>query len=467
MRKINLSESKEDIIKILLNEDEEEYVKISPEKYIELLKFSGYHGKGISKLPMFKNKPIWITGDLDVHGTPVDSLGNVKYIDGKLDIRDTNISDLSGVVVKSYTWDNGTPIEKRRNAAILKEKMDDANSRREDEEWSLENADYEGLCAIALFNNLVNDGQIEELDDDEREELSRLKSELEVAEDRYNELDDHDEDLSNEISVMEQRIEELENMNNDVYRISPQKYNYYGLQQFEVIGIDGLIGNEYAVGDEEDVEKAAKEYAENYIDEVGIDGFNKHFLEQHLDTDAIEDYFRDFYEDDIRDNPESYFDPSDFDLSDAQERRIETLEEYIEKLNSIKSKLEKQQNDLEDQIEDPDEYSKKYDVLQSKIDTCDSQIEDAQDEIDNMEPDSGNISQVLIDREVESQVEDKLYDPLSSLKEWGMDYTEYIDKDSLAEGLVETDGYGILSSYDGQYDSIEVNGKYFYILRLN
>ena len=285
MRKINLSESKEDIIKILLNEDEEEYVKISPEKYIELLKFSGYHGKGISKLPMFKNKPIWITGDLDVHGTPVDSLGNVKYIDGKLDIRDTNISDLSGVVVKSYTWDNGTPIEKRRNAAILKGKMDEANSRREDNEWSLENADYEGLCAIALFNNLVNDGQIEELDDDEREELNRLKSELGVAEDRYNELDDHDEDLSNEISVMEQRIEELENMDNDVYVISPFTYRTNGMYTFEVIGIPGLRNNEYFVGNEYEMDRGLEDYAENYIDDVGVQNFSRHILEDSIDKD--------------------------------------------------------------------------------------------------------------------------------------------------------------------------------------
>ena len=67
--------------------EEEEYYKISPQEFEELMKLSGYHGKGLSKIKKFQGKPIWITGDLDLSNTPTDSLGSVKYIDGKLDSR--------------------------------------------------------------------------------------------------------------------------------------------------------------------------------------------------------------------------------------------------------------------------------------------------------------------------------------------------------------------------------------------
>ena len=56
---------------------------------------------------------------------------------------------------------------------------------------------------------------------------------------------------------------------------------------------------------------------------------------------------------------------------------------------------------------------------------------------------------------------------LDYLKNLGYGIKEYIDEDELAQGLVDSDGWGIMNSYDGNYDSEEVNGVTYYIMRIN
>ena len=55
--------------KVLVEQAEEEYYKIPAEEFQELMKLSGYHGKGLSKIKKFGGKPIWVTGDLDLSNT--------------------------------------------------------------------------------------------------------------------------------------------------------------------------------------------------------------------------------------------------------------------------------------------------------------------------------------------------------------------------------------------------------------
>jgi len=450
----------------LVEQSEEEFYKISPEEFKELMKFGSYHGKGVSKLKMFGGKPIWITGDLVLSDTPTDSLGNVKYIDGRLDIRNTKINDLSDVKVNGYIWDGGTPIDRRRRAAIRQEKMNQADERRINNEWDVENGDEEGLKAQALFKHLVSNGDIESISGEKQGELEGLKADLEDLTNRYNEIEGQDDDLANEISDIEEKIQEIQQNSADVYNIIPMKYNYYGLSQFEVIGVDDLEGQEFTVGDEYEMDKAALEYAENYLDEVGIEGLRDHFVEDHLDTDAIEQYFRDFYDDDIRNNLEVYFDESELPNTEEQEERKQELEEYIAKAEGVVKKFEQKQEDLNNKIEDPDEYTKRYDEIQSKIDIIQNHIDNSQEEIDNMES-TGQITEDMIEEKVEEMVSDKMNDPKYSLSEFGMDISEYVDMDSLAKGLAASDGYQILASYDGTYDTEYINNEHYYIMRVS
>ena len=456
-------------VRRILVEQSDEYYKISPKEFEELMKFGEYNGKGVTKLKMFGGKPIWITGDLNLHDTPTDSLGNVKYIEGKLDIRNTNISDLSGVEVKGYIWDGATPIERRRKAEERRKKLQIAEERRFNKEWDLDNPDITelGEKANALYKNLVNDElifgpsgeEVGELDNLE-EEIKRVTNEMEQSED-----EERTKQLYNTLSELQNRVEELRDEMITVYNLIPIHYDYYGLQQFEVIGGD-VEGREYSVGDEDEMDKAALEYAKNYVSEVGIEGFNSNFIADYLDTDAIENYFRDFYYDDVRQNPEIYFDESEMPTTEEQNRRKEELEEYIEKVEGVIVKLEQKQDDLNNTIEDPDEYKKQWDEIEERIKIIQGHIDDSQEEIDNMVPE-GEVTTQMVEDKVDDLVSEKMADPRASLDEFGMSVDDYVDMDALAEGLVQIDGYEIMGSYDGAVDTEKVNGTYYYIMRMS
>ena len=73
----------------------------------------------------------------------------------------------------------------------------------------------------------------------------------------------------------------------------------------------------------------------------------------------------------------------------------------------------------------------------------------------------------MVDNMVSRLVRDVRRDPLDYLKNYGLDFKEYIDEDALAQGLVDSDGWGIMNSYDGNYDSVDVAGETYYIMRIN
>ena len=141
-RKVRLNESEfRNLIKRLVEQSEGDYYKIGANEYMELMKLSGYHGKGITRLPRFEGKPLWIDGDVNLSNTPTDSLGNVANINGSLNINSTNISDLGDTQVRGYVSKTNTPLQRKIDAEILRRKRAEADVRRANEEWSIDNAD--------------------------------------------------------------------------------------------------------------------------------------------------------------------------------------------------------------------------------------------------------------------------------------------------------------------------------------
>ena len=88
------------------------------------------------------------------------------------------------------------------------------------------------------------------------------------------------------------------------------------------------------------------------------------------------------------------------------------------------------------------------------------------EEIDEIN-DSKEITQSMMDDKIDDMVYDVKRDPLDYLKNLGYDIKDYINEDELAQGLVDSDGWGIMNSYDGNYDSEDVNGVSYYIMRIN
>ena len=440
------------IVKQIKEQVEGDYYKISPEEYIQLMSLGSYHGKAITKMKKFQGKPLWITGDLNLSNTPTDSLGNIGYIEGNLNIENTKVSSIEGTNVKGWVADSNSPRERIREKQELNAKLAQQDILRDNNEWDFKNGDETGEKAHALFENLINNGEIDLLSDEDKEKLTILRRKLQDLEQEYEGLDDNDDrayGVQEAIDETQSEIDELEENDADVYMMYPNsRYSHYGLQQFEVL-IPGFKNNEYSVGTQEEMDEAALQYAKNYVDDVGADGFNESFIEDYLDVDAIVNMAEEDYDYQVRDYPDSYFNDDDFELTEEQEERIAQLESQIEDLEQQKLELDSDDENYYDYEED-----------------LDNQIEALQEELDSIEVDTEPTDD-MIDTKVAELVRDVRRDPLDYLKNYGLSIKEYIDEDALAQGLVDSDGWGVMNSYDGQYDSEEVNGVTYYIMRVN
>jgi predicted nucleic acid-binding Zn-ribbon protein len=428
-----------------------------------LLELASYSTE-LLKPKNFEGKNLYVQGDLGLSGTPLKSLGNIAYINGNLNISNTSISDLGITKVKGYVTDYNTPIEKMRIRREELAKLADADERRQDGEWDLDNPriDDEGLAANALFDYLVGEGDLNEMDENTKNEIKAKNEEIErlVEEGKGLEMDSEErEEIYDRITDLQNEIEELQEDVADVYYLIPQSYRSYGdLNNFEVIG---LRGQEYIVGYWDDVYEAAIENQEQLIEDIGIDGINQYLIEDNLDKDQIRDEIRDWYYDDISSNPEVYFDEDDYELTTEQEERKEQLENYINEMEELKSQKQEELEGTEDEDEIAD--------LESEIEEIEDNIEKAQEELDGIEPDT-EPSEEMIDEKVESIV--RRTDPVDWLKELGRDLKEYVDIKGVATDIVDSDGLGVMASYDGRYDEQTVTTpdgkKYtFVIMRMN
>lgn len=433
---------------------EDAYFKISPNEYLEILKLSGYHTRGISKLPRFEGKPLWITGDLKLSNLPIDTLGNIGYIQGRLDISNTKISDLGNTEVIGYVSDWNTPLKAKKEAAIKRAKAIEMDEYRESDDWNLNNPNIDdlGLKANALFKYMVYEGTLEGLSDEEQERVDELRSQIDDLETRRQNLSTDDEDwnekddeLQEQIYDLEQELDGLIEDKSDVYVLYPAG-EHYGLQIFENLN---SRDEEYTVGTEDEMDDAVLTYAKSYINDAGIQRFRQSFLEDYIDTDELVKYFEDWWRDDIYENPEVYFSEDDFELSPEQERRISEIESEIED-------YENQQSELDSDREDYDEL---YDDFQEKIDELESEKGEI---VPDTEPTDEMIENVLEDR-----LDDVKRNPTYYIKEYGMGIENFIDKDELAKGIVNADGYGIMNSYNSDYDTVNILGETYYIMRIN
>jgi predicted nuclease with TOPRIM domain len=343
---------------------------------------------------------------------------------------------------------------------ILDRKTAEANERRLEGEWELgPDCPDVGLKAHALLDWLVDTSDVSAITNEDRIEIQRLKDEIERLNAEYDAGEDADTGLLDEISDLEEELSELEEKI-DVYNIIPTG-GHYDLQSFEVINSADLDGREYAVGDEGEIKSSCYDYVEQLIDDIGYEGFSKGFAEDYISQEQVKDYAYDFYYDDVRDNPESYFDENQRELSREQEDRILQYNTRKERIEMMISSLEGRMSDMEDEDE-INELQEKVDELNDELDEIDTEIEDIEGDPEGEYPDD------LIDDKAEELAKDAAYDPMDWLKEMGLDIENFIDKRDFIEGVIDADGYGhTLSSYDGNADEVIVEGTTYWIIRLN
>jgi hypothetical protein len=222
---------------------------------------------------------------------------------------------------------------------------------------------------------------------------------------------------------------------------------------FEVVGIPGLKDREYSVGDTDEMDKALDGYGYDYVRDVGIENFSEYILEDCIDKDYLSSYVRDWYEDDVQQNPDVYFNEDDFELTDEQEREKELIEAEIEE-------YEVRQQNLDSEIEEPDEYTRMYDQIQDHIDSL-------QERLEEIVPNTDEPTQDMVDRVVDEKIDEATSEPINFIKSYGLEIKNFVDLDDLAKYLVDSEGYELLNSYDGHVDNVSLDDETYYIMRVN
>ena len=347
-------------------------------------------------------------------------------------------------------------IERKRLERIAQQRIENdliesANQRREDDEWSLDNLSQGdmGSCAHALFNFLISEGTIEEKTPEDKSEIARIENEITRLQAEYDDNGEVRQDLLDEIRELEDELTELD-AKMDVYNMLP--IGDYVLKEFTTTEFQGR----WKVGDSDDTEREAVRYVRDLIDDMGYDGFNQSFVMQHFDDDSFRMYLREFFEEDVYNNPEIYFDDSDKELSRSQEARIFELKEII-------ANLESEKESLDDEDED---YESEYERLNDEITILQEEIQEIEDDPDG-EYDSDKLESMVSER-----ISEYGYDAKDFYENYlgGGDFTQwcvdngFINDDEFAQAVVDTDGYGTtLNTYDGSEESIRFDGETYYI----
>lgn len=349
-------------------------------------------------------------------------------------------------------------VENLRRRRVLDEREQEAQERRLNDEWALgPNCPEVGLKAHALLQYLQSNEGLNVLDNNDRADMARIQNEIEDLQRRYDEDEDVRTDLLDEIESLEQELEEYENYI-DVYNVIPTG-QYYDTTEFEVINA-GVDDKRYAVGDDAEMQSSCEEYIDNLIDDIGYEGFNASFARQHIDDEQVAQYARDVYEDDVRDNPEVYFDESDRMISDEQDEKIRILRK---KIQQGKAHIEKLENLYDGENGENDE------MIDEKIEEVNEMIIEYEEEIEEIESDpQGEYPEDMIDDKVEELVREVKRDPEWFMNDFGLAWEDYIDKDGFIQAVIDADGYGhTINSYDGTADEEYVDNKLFYVMRID
>ena len=463
---LNEKQLRKFIYRVLNEQEGDDYFHVSPEKIkyiIDQTDGDSNYGK------VFRNKPIWVDGDLTLDNKNLTTLGNIvgvdgdltlggciklndlgklKYVKGRLDISNTKIDSFDQVQYNEVRTYN-SEYENKKLRAEYNEELAEADERRQEGVWEDPDNSEEASEAWGVMKYVLDYGEVvSELGPEEREEKIRLQNRIE----ELDSLDEMTDEQQEEYDEIVERLEELENEYIDVYDVLPTNLSNYDFNIYHVRGLGGLRDkNEYAIKRSDEANESLIDYYRNTIDDVGLDSFS-HYVKYNLDGDSVAEDFRDYYDEDIRDNLDAYF--NNVDYSDEQNERIQELEDYITELDDRINELQGQMDGENDEI-------------QELINQAEANKERAQEEIDEMVPE---VSEDMIEDEVESRLDNIRRDPYDFLTDMGYDsktIAKYVDLDEIVRDIANDGDYGDMNAYDGKYDEYKIGGDYYIVMRLN
>lgn len=229
--------------------------------------------------------------------------------------------------------------------------------------------------------------------------------------------------------------------------------SYYDTDEFAVEGVDGV----FTVGTDNEMMSSSKQSLEEMIDEMGYEGFSRSLLEEFIDEEEVSYYAKDFYEDDVYSNPESYLDDDKRMLSNKQKEQVDIFEMRKDRLNRS---IEQFLNGLGG--ENDEWYRRKIKELEGIVEEFDEEIEMIKGDPD------GDYPEDLVSQVIDDNVREVKRNPMQFIDDFGLDFSNYINKKKFIEEIINTDGYGhTLNRYDGSADEVFVDGDLFFIMRID
>lgn len=392
-------------------EQDDNLVTITPQQYLEQLEDVGGVAERIPKLKPYKGKGIVINGDLNLRDQKnVGPLTGVVRIMGRLDISYSNVPHLNGITIDKSVGDYGSTMWKTRKQAELNKKLNELNVLRANDEWNVENGEDDSERTTAVYDVLKTSGMIGMTEDEEGNEIAQ-----------------------------------------DKYFLYPRGRATYGYgKQYEWLGdddeFDGVL---YDVYTEDEARRASRNAVENMVDDMGFDAFRDWVWDSSIDKEQWRNWLDEFYSDIINDDPEGYEIP--LTLSSTQQAQVDKFKKSIEEL---KLKLTAE-NLSEDQ----------KNIILKKIEGFENIIEDIE------EDPQGDYDEDYIQSLVDERVEEYEDDIQDFVKIYGFDKNfmmDFVDLDDVTSEVIRHDGFGgLLNSYDGDEDLIEVNGEDYYVMRVS
>ncbi|MEN9446500.1 MAG: hypothetical protein RL728_1012, partial [Bacteroidota bacterium] len=375
------------------------------------------------------------------------NLGVIKKVDKLLDISNTKISDVGDVQYGDlkYTNSRKDKFEKLDNKL---EKLKEIIENRKSKIWDLDNPnlDEEGEKRHAALAYIIDQFGYPQREYSNDTVLIMAINKIELLNKERKKLAEQGLDIneiSDKIESYERFVDDL-NGEVDVYsvvNVYGDDSNYFKL--FDTYRV-------FWAGSYDEAHDLARQNVSNILDEGGYKNFNRRFVESHVDRKQLEKDLTSFYYTDISENPEVYFDDSDYRLTDEEEEEVEEINDEI-------IRLEKEQEKIRRDIEDPDDFEKLYDAIQAKIDS----LEKIKSELEDKK-----LTDDMINDKVESNVAYGLSHMKYIVEELGFDLSNYIDEDAFIDAVIEEDGFGHnLRTYDGSYDEININGNNYIVFR--
>jgi hypothetical protein len=149
----------------------ENSVKIEPEEFVDLLKYTNGDVAAIARFPQYRGKQIVIDGDLSLNGIKdIKNLNIIAYVNGNLDISWSSVDYFDQKKVRGNFGYYGSSMSVIEEKKKTQKKLNELDVLRANDEWDVTKNTKDGNESEAVYDFLVDEGIPQEYEDENGEE---------------------------------------------------------------------------------------------------------------------------------------------------------------------------------------------------------------------------------------------------------------------------------------------------------